>query len=95
MTPQTSMELLKTKNIELMFISGKVQWPSKLKEKYAVYTSFQKQHIHFLSNILFTFLSLVHVKDIFRDGNGNPLQYFCLKKSHGWRSLEGCSPWGR
>ena len=55
MTPKTSMELLKTKNIELMFISGKVQWPSKLKEKYAVYTSFQKQHIHFLSNIFLLF----------------------------------------
>ena len=21
------------------------------------------------------------------EGNGNPLHYFCLKKSHGWRSL--------
>ena len=27
--------------------------------------------------------------------NGNPLQYSCLEKSHGRRSLEGCSPWGR
>ena len=30
----------------------------------------------------------------FGDGNGNPLQYSCLEKSHGWRSLVGCSPWG-
>ena len=30
----------------------------------------------------------------FREGNGKPLQYSCLKKSHGWRSLVGCSPWG-
>ena len=29
------------------------------------------------------------------EGNGNPLQYSCLEKSHGWRSLVGCSPWGR
>ena len=28
------------------------------------------------------------------EGNGTPLQYSC-RKSHGWRSLEGCSPWGR
>ena len=28
-------------------------------------------------------------------GNGNPLQYPCLEKSHGRRSLVGCSPWGR
>ena len=30
------------------------------------------------------------------EGNGNPsqLQYSCLKKSHGWRSLVGYSPWG-
>ena len=28
------------------------------------------------------------------EGNGTPLQYSCLEKSHGWRSLVGCSPWG-
>ena len=26
-------------------------------------------------------------------GTGNPLQYFCLVKSHGQRSLDGYSPW--
>ena len=26
-------------------------------------------------------------------GNGNPLQYFCLAKFHGQRSLAGYSPW--
>ena len=29
------------------------------------------------------------------EGNGTPLQYSCLEKSHGQRSLVGCSPWGR
>ena len=29
------------------------------------------------------------------EGNGNPLQYPCLEKSHGPRSLVGYSPWGR
>ena len=29
------------------------------------------------------------------EGNGNRLQYPCLEKSHGRRSLEGCSPWSR
>ena len=29
-----------------------------------------------------------------KEGNGTPLQYSCLEKSHGWRSLVGCSPWG-
>ena len=28
------------------------------------------------------------------EGNGNTLQYTCLEKSHGWRSLVGYSPWG-
>ena len=28
-------------------------------------------------------------------GHGNPFQYSCLGKSHGQRSLEGYSPWGR
>ena len=27
------------------------------------------------------------------EGNGNPLQYSCLEKSHGQRCLEGYSPW--
>ena len=27
--------------------------------------------------------------------HGNPLQYSCLANSHGQRSLEGYSPWGR
>ena len=27
--------------------------------------------------------------------NGNPLQYSCLEKPHGQRSLAGCSPQGR
>ena len=29
------------------------------------------------------------------EGNDNPLQYSCLKKTHGQRSLVGCSPKGR
>jgi len=29
------------------------------------------------------------------EGNGYPLQYSCLEKSHGQRSLAGYSPWGR
>ena len=28
------------------------------------------------------------------EGNGNPLQYSCLEKSHGLRSLVGYSQWG-
>ena len=28
-------------------------------------------------------------------GNGNPPQYSCLENSMNWRSLAGCSPWGR
>ena len=27
-------------------------------------------------------------------GSGNPLQYSCLGKSHGQRSMVGYSPWG-
>ena len=29
------------------------------------------------------------------EGNGNPLEYLCLGKSHGQRSLEGYSSWGQ
>ena len=28
------------------------------------------------------------------EGNGNPLQYTCLEKSHGQRNLAGYSSWG-
>ena len=33
-------------------------------------------------------------EDSFGVGNGNPLQYSCLGKSHGQRNLEGDSPQG-
>ena len=29
------------------------------------------------------------------EGNGNPLQYSCLEKSHGWKRLADYSPQGR
>ena len=28
------------------------------------------------------------------EGNGNPIQYYCLEKSHGQRNLVGYNPWG-
>jgi len=28
------------------------------------------------------------------EGHGNPLQFSCLEKPHGQRSLVGYSPWG-
>ena len=28
------------------------------------------------------------------EGNGNPLQYYCLENPHGQRSLVGYCPWG-
>ena len=34
------------------------------------------------------------VNSIAREGNDTPLWYSCLEKSHGQRSLVGCSPWG-
>jgi len=37
----------------------------------------------------------VFIAALLGEGNGNPLQYSCLEKSHGRRSLVGCSPWGR
>ena len=36
-----------------------------------------------------------HHYSAFGEGNGTPLQYSLLGKSHGWRSLIGCNPWGR
>ena len=30
-----------------------------------------------------------------REGDGTPLQYSCLENPMDWRSLVGCSPWGR
>ena len=33
-------------------------------------------------------------EDSAAEGNGNPLQYSCLGKSHGQRSLMGYGPWG-
>ena len=42
-------------------------------------------------------VAVVHgtYKTYLGEGNGIPVQYSCLEKSHGRRSLVGCSPWGR
>ena len=45
-------------------------------------------HLSFVCHYASTMLS-------YGEGSGTPLQYSCLEKSHGWRSLVGCSPWGR
>ena len=37
---------------------------------------------------------IAYASNVHREGNGTPLQYSCLGKSHGQRSLVGCSPWG-
>ena len=34
-------------------------------------------------------------EDLLEKGNGNPLQYSRLEKSHEQRNLLGCNPWGR
>ena len=43
---------------------------------------------------LFLFLYIELTSYMLGEGNGTPLQYSCLEKSHGWRSLVVCSPWG-
>ena len=40
------------------------------------------------------FTQLWHLSEPNREGDGTPLQYSCLEKSHGRRNLVGCSPWG-
>ena len=37
-------------------------------------------------------LFLLSNNQIIKEGNGTPFQYSCLEKSHGRRSLVGCSP---
>ena len=51
------------------------------------------QILHFLFLWSLTRLAPPHRKC--REDDGTPLQYSCLEKSHGRRSLVGCSPWGR
>ena len=36
----------------------------------------------------------VHLAKAIREGNGTPTPVLLPGKSHGWRSLVGCSPWG-
>ena len=40
--------------------------------------------------VIYFIVSSIYVA---REGSGTPLQYSCLEKSHGQRSLVGCSPW--
>ena len=41
-------------------------------------------------SLLFNMLSML----VIREGDGTPTPVFLPGKSHGWRSLMGCSPWG-
>ena len=53
----------------------------------------KKQRHYFACKVLFSQSYVVAFSS--REGNGNPFQYSCLeKRSHGRRSLVGCSPWG-
>ena len=68
---------------------------------------FQKPEGSGKGSMVYTFVItyIVHFKSVhltpcelyLGEGNGNPLQYSVLLpgESHGWRSLVGCSPWGR
>ena len=49
-------------------------------------------YIHEITRGLF--LGRKFMTNLFGEGNGTPLRYSCLEKSHGWRSLVGCSPRG-
>ena len=40
-------------------------------------------------------ICLENTRPCIGEGNGTPLKYSLSGKSHGWRSLVGCSPWGR
>ena len=40
-------------------------------------------------------LLLYFLDETIGEGNGTPLQYSCLEKSHGWGGLVGCCLWGR
>ena len=50
-------------------------------------------HLNYDSSYFFPPISAVNT--LILEGNGTPLQYFCLENPHGRRSLVGCSPWGR
>ena len=57
------------------------------------FSSCLDQSWRFYSILLIFFLALLQTDH--GEGSGTLLQYFYLEKSHGWRSLVGCSPWGR
>ena len=48
-----------------------------------------------LSTMQETWVRTLGLEDPLEKGNDNPLQYYCLEKSHRQRSLVGDSPWGR
>ena len=54
--------------------------------------AFSDESVTALQLISFFYMLLPNLS---REGDGTPLQYSCLEKSHGQRSLIGCSPWDR
>ena len=55
-----------------------------------------KNHNQYLFICKFDCVKDKYIHVVFKlEGNGTPLQYSCLEKSHGRRSLVGCHLWGR
>ena len=72
---------------------------TKVNSKWIKDLNGRPETIKFLKeNIGRTLFDINHSKMLYdsspREGNGKPLQYSCLEKSHGRRSLVDYSPWG-
>ena len=81
-------------NEYLWLISFKIDWFDLLAvqgmQSY-MGTSHGRSESDTLSSVIFSGCLMLHG----REGDGTPLQYSCLENPTGWRSLVGCSPWGR
>ena len=64
-------------------------------ESVLVHWFFSSRWVVFSCFYAYLVIFLLNARHCDGEGNGTPLQYSCLENPIGWRSLVGCSPWGR
>ena len=60
-----------------------------------IYINVSERYIEYIEGLNVKGKIPKHLAENRREGNGTPLQRSLPGKSHGRRSLVGCSPWGR
>ena len=90
--PGTELRSLQVRDCCPYLIGEKIETQNLFVQHYIAGLEFESRS-DLLQSLLFTFL--LHYTQPLRRRQWHPTPVLLPGKSHGWRSLVGCSPWGR